>query len=113
MKAPERTKNILKYMKNDILEALEFSDRAGSFEVFCADSLYRKGIVMSIINIGELAKKLPVDFKEQYKEIPWRKIAGMRDLAAHGYHTMDEEIIWDVVKTSLPELLQFTRKMLD
>jgi uncharacterized protein with HEPN domain len=67
---------------------------------------------MSIINIGELTKRLPDEFKSEHTEIPWRKISGMRDIAAHGYHTMDEEIVWDVVQNSIPALLAFVENYL-
>lgn len=107
-----RTRNILEHMLQDAQEAVQFAGQAGSFENFAANPLYRKAITMSIINIGELAKRLPDDFRQEYCSIPWRHISGMRDIAAHGYHTMDEEIIWDVATNSLPELLKFLQKYL-
>lgn len=67
---------------------------------------------MSVINLGELTKRLPDDYKRHHIGIPWRKIAGMRDLAAHGYHTMDYEIIWSVAQESIPELLAFIDRQL-
>jgi len=57
--------------------------------------------------LANLAKRLPDEYKTQYSQIQWRKIAGMRDIAAHGYHIMDDEIIWDVATRSMPELLEF------
>ncbi len=107
MNANERTKRILTIMREDCEDTIAFADKAATFEEFCADKLIRKAIVMSIINIGELAKKLPDEFKAAHPDVPWRKIAGMRDLAAHGYHTMDYSIIWSVAKESIPDLLVF------
>jgi uncharacterized protein with HEPN domain len=94
-------------MLDDVRDVLEFTAQAGNFETFSANPLYRKGIVMSVINIGELSKRLPDEFKSAHGEIPWRQIAGMRDIAAHGYHSMDDDIIWDVATNSIPELLRF------
>ena len=108
-----RTRSILEHMFEDTREAMYFSEQAGSFKAFSENPLYRKAIIMSIINIGELAKRLPDDFKSEHKEIPWRQISGMRDIAAHGYHLMDETIVWDVVKNSLPDLLGFLEKQLN
>jgi len=68
---------------------------------------------MSILNIGELAKNLPPEFKAVHTQIPWKKIAGMWDVAAHGYHIMDDEIIWDVVNYSIPELVCFIEVYLE
>ncbi len=108
----ERTRSILEHLAEDARDVVSFSQRAGTFDTFVTDSLYRKAIVMSIINIGELVKHLPDEFKAEHAAVPWRKIAGMRDIAAHGYHTMDAEIIWSVATESIPELLSFTENIL-
>jgi uncharacterized protein with HEPN domain len=42
--------------------------------------------------------------REQYPEIPWRGMAGMRDRIIHGYDTVDLQIVWDVVKQDIPAL---------
>jgi uncharacterized protein with HEPN domain len=102
-----KIQSILQHMLEDAAEAMKFAEEVGSIEAFSSNKLYRKAIIMSILNIGELTKNLPQEFKSSHKEIPWRKISGMRDIAAHGYHEMDDEIIWDVVIHSLPELRQF------
>jgi uncharacterized protein with HEPN domain len=94
-------------MIDDAKDAITFAKQAGSFEVFTENSLYRKAIIMSIINIGELARRLPEDFKSTYSEIPWRRIIGMRDVAAHGYHIIDDKIVWNVVAEAIPDLLFF------
>jgi uncharacterized protein with HEPN domain len=97
-------------MAEDCEDAVAFAGMAGSFGEFSGNPLYRKAIVMSIINIGELAKSLPEDFKREHAEIPWRKISGMRDVAAHGYHIMNEDIVWDVVNNYIPKLLAFIKE---
>jgi len=63
--------------------------------------------------IGEAAKKLPDEWKQQYGDIEWRKIAGLRDDIAHEYFQLDEEILWDVVSNKLPELERAVSRMLD
>ena len=107
-----KVQSILEHMLEDAADAMKFAEDVGSLEAFSSNKLYRKAIIMSILNIGELAKNLPQEFKASNKEIPWRKISGMRDIAAHGYHEMDDEIIWDVVTYSIPELHQFLEKQL-
>ena len=102
-----RVQNILEHMLDDSLDVIRFTGEIGNADAFAANRLYRKAIVMSILNIGELSKNLPLEFKLTYNDIPWKKIAGMRDIAAHGYHVMDDDIIWDVAVKSIPELADF------
>jgi len=109
----DRTRNILEHMLEDAKDALQFVNEIGTVEDFTANRLYRKAVIMSILNIGELTKQLPEEFKSKHDTIPWRKIAGMRDIAAHGYHEMDDDIIWGTVKTSLPKLVYFLQEQLD
>jgi len=80
-------------MLEDALDAQKFVNEVGILEAFSANKLYRKAVIMSIHNIGELAKNLPHEYKVLHNEIPWRKITGMRDIAAHGYHEMDDDIV--------------------
>ncbi len=54
---------------------------------------------------GEAARQVPAEVKGRHPEVPWRAIAGFRDVAIHAYPTIDEEIVWDVVQNKAPELL--------
>ena len=108
-----KVQSILEHMLEDAIDAIKFAKEVGSLNAFSSNKLYRKAIIMSILNIGELTKNLPQDYKTSNNEMPWKKISGMRDIAAHGYHEMDDDIIWDVVENHLPELVQFLKKELD
>ena len=108
-----KARNLLEHMLDDALDIIKFTGEIENADAFAANRLYRKAIVMSILNIGELAKNLPHEFKSEYNVIPWKKIAGMRDIAAHGYHVMDDDIIWDVAINSIPELARFIQTWLN
>ena len=107
-----KVRSILEHMLEDALDASKFIEGFSNADTFSADKLYRKAVIMSILNIGELAKNLPNEFKAAHIEIPWRKIIDMRNIAAHGYHVMDDDIIWDVVKHFMPDLISFIKKQL-
>jgi len=107
-----RTHNILEHIHEDAQDAIKFASELESADDLASNRLYRKAIVMSILNIGELTKHLPDDFKSENSDIPWKQITGMRDIAAHGYSEMDDDIIWDVVTHSIPELAAFIDKQL-
>jgi uncharacterized protein with HEPN domain len=108
-----RERSILEHMLEDTQDAISFASEADNIDVFSSNKLICKAVVMSILNIGELTKHLSQEYKATYNEIPWKNISGMRDVAAHGYHTMNHKIIWDVVKNYLPDLERFLQDQLD
>lgn len=107
-----RIRGILEYMLEDAEDVVAFAGKVGSLAELRNSSLVQKGIVMSLLNIGELAHHLPKEFTDQYPHIPWRAMVGMRNLAAHGYHIMNLEVIWDTAQVSIPELIGFIKEML-
>lgn len=54
--------------------------------------------------VGEAVKKLPDSIKEEYPNIAWQEIAGLRNRVTHVYFDVDIDIIWDVVQIELPML---------
>ncbi len=59
---------------------------------------------MTVINIGELVKALSEDFRLEYKQIPWKSIAGFRDIAAHKYQTLHMKDMYFTVTNDFAEL---------
>ena len=58
----------------------------------------------NLLVIGEAAKNLSKRFFEKTPDIPWQKIKGLRDIIAHQYFGLDYPLLWDIVKTKIPEL---------
>lgn len=54
--------------------------------------------------LGKRLKNLPTTFREKYKDVPWRKIAGMRDILIHEYFGVDLEFLWGFIELDLPSL---------
>jgi len=55
--------------------------------------------------IGEATKHLSESFRKSHPDVPWKMMAGMRDILIHAYHEADLNIIWKTVKEFLPDLL--------
>jgi uncharacterized protein with HEPN domain len=55
--------------------------------------------------IGEAVKSLPDGWKESEPEIPWRQIAGFRDVLAHAYFAVDPSVVWVAATEKAPALL--------
>ena len=73
-------------------------------ETFTNDEKTKRAVCMTLINIGELVKILPDNVKHNNPSIPWRSIAGLRDVTAHGYQTLRMDDIWETVTTDIPLL---------
>jgi uncharacterized protein with HEPN domain len=69
---------------------------------FLANDEKMRAICMTLINIGELVKNLDDSFRDKHKQIPWKDMAGLRDVAAHGYFTLRMPDIWIYASQELP-----------
>lgn len=77
------------------------------YKKFEENNIYQNAILTPVTQIGELVKRLPDEFRQKYTEIPWRNIAGMRDIAVHNYETIDKLILWNVTDKEIEKIKQF------
>ena len=77
------------------------------------NSIYQNDILTPVTQIGELVKKLPDDFRLKYSEIPWRNIAGMRDIVVHNYETIDKLILWNVADKETIKIREFCKRIIN
>jgi uncharacterized protein with HEPN domain len=69
-------------------------------------------VVLNLEVIGEAARQIPSEVRERYPEVPWRRVIGLRNVVVHEYFAVDVEIVWTVVRQSLPELKEALRRMM-
>jgi len=63
--------------------------------------------------IGEAAARVSTQIREQYPDIPWIEMTGLRNRLIHGYDAVDLDILWDILMEDLPPLIQRLRSILD
>lgn len=62
--------------------------------------------------LGEAAKQVPENVRRLAPDVPWKRMAGMRDKLIHQYFGVDLAIVWTVVKEELPPLRPRIQKLL-
>ncbi|AFH38438.1 HepT-like ribonuclease domain-containing protein [Thermus thermophilus] len=109
------SKRDARLLLQDMLESLEKIERytAGlTFERFAQDDRTVDAVVRNLEVIGEAARQIPSEVRERYPEVPWRRVIGLRNVVVHEYFAVDVEIVWTVVRQSLPELKEALRRMM-
>ena len=84
---------------------VEGMDRAD----FHADVRTQQAVILNIVVIGEAATRVLqeyAEFAQEHPEVPWKNMRGMRNRIAHGYFSVDLDIVWDTVSGALPPLAE-------
>lgn len=85
-----------------------------SFDVFDQDADYQRSVSFCIMQIGELAGKLSAEFRSASADrIQWGPVKGMRNLVAHDYANVSQDIIWETAVTDIPVLKAFCEEQLN
>jgi uncharacterized protein with HEPN domain len=73
-------------------------------EQFRADDKTYDAVVRNLEVIGEAAKGLPDDVRAMMPDIEWSKATGLRNIVAHAYFGINDEILWDVLQNKIPPM---------
>jgi uncharacterized protein with HEPN domain len=101
-----KEKRICRMYLDDILTAVEhiFEYTQGfDFAGFKRDYKTADAVIRNLEIIGEAAKNIPDNIKEQYPDVPWDEMYSLRNRISHAYFGIDYEIIWDIIMNYLPE----------
>lgn len=96
----------------DASEAIEGYLLGYDYESFVSDRRTVDAVTRNLEIIGEAVKHLPEEHTGAFPEIPWRAIAGFRDILAHSYFRTEDSIIWDSATVHNPSLIKAARKLL-
>ena len=101
------SKKTYKVYLDDILtsiERLKEYTKNLSKEDFSKDQKTIDAVVRNIEILGEAARNIPEDFKEEYPKVPWSKMISMRNKVIHEYSGIDLDILWQTIEDDLQGL---------
>jgi uncharacterized protein with HEPN domain len=87
----------------DRLNRIELYTQGGKTE-FSQSLLIQDGVIRSFEVIGEAVKQLSPELRQDYPHIPWRRMAGFRDVLIHNYSGINLDEVWNVVERDIPNL---------
>jgi uncharacterized protein with HEPN domain len=98
---------------DDIIEAINKIDRYTGgidFDSWLKDEKTIDAVIRNIEVIGEASSHLPKEIQEQFEDVPWKMMRGIRNILVHEYFGVDLEIVWKTVKEDLPALKKLLLK---
>ena len=103
-------KSIVKYCKK--IEDIH-AEYGNSYERYYSSTGYQCAISFCVEQIGELAVKLRNEgYTKNYTSVEWHQIAGLRNKIAHGYDSVDLDMVYKISLKDVPELLQSCQEIL-
>jgi uncharacterized protein with HEPN domain len=91
------------HIEESLTNILTFTE--GGREAFAHDLKTQNAVIRCFEVIGEATKRLPPELTQASPDVPWRKMAGFRDILSHAYDRVDLDEVWNVVEQIVPGLL--------
>lgn len=77
-----------------------------------SDRLLLSGIIRELEILGEAAGQISQETKDQFPDLPWKQVIGMRNRLIHAYFDVDHDVVWKTVNNSLPPLANQLEKII-
>lgn len=90
----------------------QFVRNINSFEEFQQNEMAVYACIRAFEIIGEAVKQVPDNVRQKYPQVPWRTIAGFRDVLIHAYFGIDEHVVWNAIEEELPHIKPIFENML-
>lgn len=104
--------DFLQDILDNIALARRFTDEQ-TFEQFSADEQAMYATVRALEIIGEATKRLPAELRARQSLVPWRELAGLRDVIIHQYDRVQIDRVWEAVRVELPALEPLIARLLE
>jgi uncharacterized protein with HEPN domain len=105
---PKRLRDILQAI-DTIFKYVGNRDMAA----FLADMMAYHAVIYNIMIMGEAANILTFEFREAHPETQWKQITNMRNFLIHGYHNVEEDLVWEAISVGLPPIREQIAKYLE
>jgi uncharacterized protein with HEPN domain len=101
-------------MRSDIALMLDMLNAAQKLQRFTQaldqqsfqeDELVQSAAVRELQVIGEAARLITAETKQQYPQINWHAISGMRNRLIHEYFDISYDIVWETIRQNIPALI--------
>ena len=100
----KRAPNLYVHDMLDVINKIEKYIDNLTYEDFTQQGMLIDAILRNLEVFGEAAKGIPDNIKEEYPDIPWKRIIGLRNIVIHGYFGVDLENIWEIISKNIPEV---------
>jgi uncharacterized protein with HEPN domain len=103
MKPPDDAR--LRHLRDAAERAVELAATT-SRQTLDDDDVLRLALTKLVEIVGEAAKQVSTETKEEHPEVPWSEAARMRDRLVHHYFDIDLDVLWQTLTDDLPMLLE-------